>query len=138
MDREQISLSEEVIARILQVLLSRGIQGGDMKFATLELPSDRLRFFAACFKWLVAEGIVRAERVTVDPIGREPGIDDLYIYNPSLTAYGFQLMGQVVSIGASEDRLGAALVKSDPSNGFWRAGELVGGFLGGFTKSVGS
>jgi hypothetical protein len=139
MAHENLEKSEIVIARILNLLLERGIRGGDLEFSDLSLDDDFLHFFAACFRWLIDEGIVRAQKVTDIPVDEQAGMDDLYVYNPTITAHGFNVLGRSVVIGT--ETLAASIVvqrvsANDQSySGF---GDFAGGFVGGLLKVLGS
>lgn len=139
MDQGNIEKSEVVIATILRVLIERGIRGGELDFAALQLDDEYFPFFATCFTWLGDEGLVRAGRVTVVPGDGEDVADDLYVYNPTLTSQGFALLGQQVKIGETTTTIGEAVERrSEGRPSGWQIGDLVGGILGGFTKSIGS
>ncbi|MEZ5797923.1 MAG: hypothetical protein R3D63_10860 [Paracoccaceae bacterium] len=136
---ENIEKSELVIATILRILNDRGIRGGTLQFGELDLSDEYFPFFATCFGWLQSEGIVRAEKVTVISADGDDEANDLYIYNPALTAHGFSLMGQSVRVGGANTTLRDAVethLSSRPSG--WQIGDLVGAIIGGFTKSIGS
>jgi hypothetical protein len=110
-----------------------------LDFSALGLDDEYFPFFATCFTWLSNEGLVRADRVTVVPEDGEDVANDLYVYNPTLTSHGFAMLGQKVKIGETITTLGDAVESrsvGEPSG--WQIGDLVGGILGGFTKSIGS
>lgn len=139
MQLDNIEKSELVIATILRILIERGIRGGELEFSDLDLSDDHFPYFATCFYWLQNEGIVRAERVTVMPGDGDDVANDLYVYNPTLTALGFSLLGQTVKVGDSSTTLTEAVEQRTSGRvSGWQIGDLIGGVIGGFTKSIGS
>ncbi|AHD10873.1 hypothetical protein PhaeoP75_03182 [Phaeobacter gallaeciensis] len=107
-----------------------------MEFDELELdPEEFGGFFFPCVDWLVSEGVIRVQDIRRYTDSNHSGFPD----RPVLTSYGFQLLEQKISVGADAERL-ANRVKEVSSNGvgYANVGDLIGGILGGFTKSIGS
>jgi hypothetical protein len=139
MGLENIEKSELVIATILRILVERGIAASEMEFSSLGLPDSFFPFFATCFRWLQSEGIVRAEKVAAMSGDDSDDAVDLYIYNPTLTSRGFTLLGQSIKVGNTETTVAKAVeTRASGQTTGWQIGDLVGGVLGGFTKSIGS
>ena len=125
--------SEVVIARILQILVESGIQAWQIEFEELELDEDFRPFFVPCAKWLRDEGIVRVSEIAEFSGGAT-------ILHPVITAFGLHKLGMSVSFSDSEKiNLGDAVRDvSQRKAPYAQLGDLVGGILGGFTKSIGS
>ncbi len=124
--------SELVISMILAELMDRGIQDGIVDFTTLVGNEALKPFVGPCFRWLVSEGIVDA----LNDASSDSGVA---MIDPTLTAYGFKLMGTELTVDGDQTKVGE-FVKKVAKNGktFSNVGELLGSALGAFTKSVGS
>ncbi|WP_203290777.1 hypothetical protein [Maricaulis parjimensis] len=130
---DNLQKSELVISKILEALVEQGIQcRTHLPFAELGLSDELKPFFEGCCLWLYDEGIVRC----TNP--HQLGTNGSMV-NPSITAYGFQLLGQKFLAGDKEEALGTAVkeVASGQKN-YAAIGDFFGGILGGFTKSLGS
>ncbi len=128
--------SELVISRILSLLMEWGIQESRLEFSELELDATEFgSFFWPCIEWLVAEGVVRTE-THHRTLG---SVHSGEVLNPVLTSYGLKLLGQRLSVGQEQEQL-ADRVKQVSKSGtnYSGIGDLVGGILGGFTKSISS
>ncbi|MFD1881972.1 hypothetical protein [Paracoccus pacificus] len=129
---DNLQKSEAVIARILAHVAENGLQPSELTNDTLELDAEMAPFFVACYDWLEAEGIVRSTNISRTLNGH------IYVTNPAITAYGFRLLGQGVSLGGENTTLGAAVKEVSTGRSFSQIGELIGGILGAFTKSISS
>ena len=139
MELGNIEKSELVIATVLRILIERGLRAGSLEFKQLGLSDEYRPFFATSFSWLQSEGFVRAVRVTVIPDDEDETHDDLLVYNPALTAYGFSRLGQSVKIGETTTTLREAVdTRTSGKPSAWQIGDFVGGILGGTIKSVSS
>lgn len=129
---DNLQKSEMVIARILAHLAENGLQPSSLDNGTLDLNDELLPFFSTSYEWLESEGIVRSSNIAKTLNGT------MYITNPVVTAYGFQLLAQGVTLGGEEKSLGKAVKEVSSGRSYSQLGDLVGGILGGFTKSIGS
>ena len=125
--------SELVLARILELLLDRGIQLGLISFDDLELEGEYLPFYGPCFEWLVREGLVAAKNISGSQIG------DYAIISPSLTARGLVFLGLEIE----GDERGLKILEvvrqaSSERKSLSEIGDFTGGFFGGMIKSLGS
>ncbi|WP_291735190.1 hypothetical protein [Leisingera sp. F5] len=127
--------SELVIAKILELLMDWGIQETQLEFTELGLSEDYASHFFPCVEWLRDEGIIRTGKISKYLDGNAAGI----VSSPVLTSYGLAALGHKVKVGEIEEQLSQA-VKDVSSGGksYSQIGDLVGGILGGFTKSIGS
>lgn len=127
-----VEKSERVISIILTELMDRGIQQGFIDFTAL-VEDDALKpFVGPCFRWLETEGIVTA-------LNDASSDDGFAVIDPTLTAYGFNVMGMELTLDGEKTEVGK-VVKQVAQEGrtFSNVGELLGSALGAFTKSVGS
>ncbi|MFZ9200435.1 MAG: hypothetical protein ACO22Z_13960 [Paracoccaceae bacterium] len=103
-----------------------------MEFPELGLDEDYLPFFATSIEWLEAEGIIRTRKIQKFSGGA-------YISGPTLTAFGFQLMGKSMKLGEATITVGEAVTKASKDTSFYTGlGDLGGGFVGGLLKSLGN
>lgn len=133
MTLDNLQKSEVVISRILQELVETGLQYGvALQFRDLELDDEFEPFFTGCCLWLLDEGIIRC--TNEHQVAKEAPI-----VNPVITAKGFALLGQPFADGEEGDRVGNAVKEVAKGNRNYAAvGDLMGGVLGGFIKSMGS
>ena len=130
---ENIEISEKVIAKILEFLLEKGIQPGDLQTGQLELTDGEKPFFETCCAWLINEGLMSATNVSTTLSGH------VYLNSPQLTSKGFQAMKNPVPLAGREPTVEQTVREaSQDSNFFSNLGELSGSFLGSLTKSLGS
>ncbi|WP_074948007.1 hypothetical protein [Paracoccus halophilus] len=130
---DNLQKSEAVIARILTHLAENGLKTSDLGATEIGLDDELQSFFEYCARWLSSEGIIRVGTVVS---GTEPG--EVYFLDSVITAYGFQLLSQGVSLGGKEKSLGAAVKEVSSGKSYSSLGDLIGGILGGFTKSISS
>jgi hypothetical protein len=127
--------SELVIAKILTLLMEWGIKDSSLNFKKLELDDAYASFFFPCINWLSNEGIIRTGKIQMYANGPGQGS----ISNPVLTSYGISLLGNSVKVGNTDVRLSEAVkTLSAEKKSYSGIGDFMGGFLGGFTKSMGS
>ena len=126
--------SELVVAKILSWLMDTGFTRSELSFDDLELAKEYEEFFDLSAQWLLDEGIMRAADHAL--IMRGSGT----LFSPVLTAYGLSLLNQPSPVGGNEGETVGTSVKSASESGasYTKFGEVLGGFLGGFTKSMGS
>ena len=125
--------SARVIVAILNHLLEVGLQDNHPHKASLDLPVGLSHFFPSCFKWLKAEGIVRAERTVESLKG------DISAVNPQLTSRGYAILGKELTIDNKNTTVAEEVKKAAADGASASAiGDFFGGALGGFIKSMGS
>jgi hypothetical protein len=128
---DNLRISEQIIARIVTTLAERGVKtetlsAGDLSFKDVQIEPA---FFVDAIKWLEAEGIIRSR------MSNPVGVDGTAI-GFVLTAYGFHLLDQNFK---GEMKLGRAVKEVAQNGRSWtNVGEVLGGIMGGFTKSIGS
>lgn len=130
---DNLQKSEVVIAKILQDLVQTGLQSGvSLQFDDLELDGQFEPFFAGCCLWLLDEGIIRCSN-------EQQVAQEMPMVNPVITAKGFSILGQPFVGGDEGVRVGKALQDVAQGNrNYAGVGDLMGGVLGGFIKSMGS
>lgn len=129
-DQEKCEL---VVARVLSLLLDRGIREAAVKFDDLDLDDSFRAFHDPCVRWLCDEEIIRWAGVKLEtPIPTRIGG---YV----LTAKGYKVLGHSISInGRSVSNAELVKEKSKGSTNYAGIGDFLGGLAGGFTKSLGS
>ncbi|MBN8185359.1 hypothetical protein JF540_01525 [Salipiger thiooxidans] len=127
--------SETMIASLVAYLAEQGVRRSEFTVLDLGLEADRenVSLFIDALKWLASEGIVRSQD-THEFYSVSEG--DTAASGFTLTSYGFALLQQPF---LGELTLGGAIKKAQGSgSGYSGIGDLVGGILGGFTKSLSS
>ncbi|TLP69184.1 hypothetical protein FEE96_02555 [Parasedimentitalea maritima] len=127
--------SELVIAKILELLMDWGIQETQLEFKELGLSEEYAPHFFPCVEWLKDEGVIRTGKVFKYLEGGGSGI----VSGPVLTSYGLAALGHKITVGENEEKLSEAVKEvSSGTKSYSNIGDLVGGILGGFTKSISS
>ncbi|CTQ33933.1 hypothetical protein [Jannaschia rubra] len=134
MSDTNLQKSELVISKILQVLLEMGLQQGNvLQFDDVALPDEYEPFFDGCCLWLLEEEIVRCTNMHQLLSG------SVGMVNPMITSKGFALLDQPFAGTESKTRVGQAVKEvAGGQRNYAGIGDLVGGILGGFTKSLGN
>ena len=134
MTETNLQKSETVIARILDFLLELGLQdGSSLAFEDLDIPDDHHDIFNGCCIWLLEEGIIRCTNHSQANIG------GVMLFNPMITSNGFALLDKPLVIRDQKISVGQAVKEIARGNrNYAGIGDFFGGFLGGFTKSMGS
>ncbi|WP_090732807.1 hypothetical protein [Paracoccus homiensis] len=133
---ESLARSEEMVARIVAHLAPYGVQR--TTFGSKELGYEsgnetRLLFIDA-MNWLQNEGVVFSSEKIKFMNGTSEG--EVYALRFVLTSKGYKLLSSRFN---GDLTLGQAITKVNASGeGYANLGDLVGGLLGGFTKSMGS
>lgn len=129
-----VERSDVVIAPIIEILSKKGSQDGDlMEFEQLNLENEFQPFFLRCIVWLGDQGLIR-----FDEISRTMGGGG-WVHAPVLTSYGFSTINRQITLGGEDLPMKDAISHVSKSGGnYASAGDFFGGFLGGFTKSMGS
>ena len=129
---DNLQKSEKVISLILNHLVELGLQRSMLTDETLTLDEELKPFLAQGCKWLIDEGIVRVDNLSESAGGA------IALVNPTITAYGYQLLGQKALIGGHELVVGNAVKEiSETNKSYSQLGDFVGGVFGGLTKSLG-
>lgn len=134
MTETNLQKSELVISKILQHLLDMGLQqGAALQFQNIGLSDEYETFFNGCCQWLLDEGIVRCTNI------HQPLSGSLSMASPMITSRGFALLDQPFAGTRGETRVGQAVKDvAEGQKNFAGIGDLIGGILGGFTKSMGN
>ncbi len=128
--------SEEMIARIVALLAPNGVKRVEIDILSLGFEGSNhsdigpyVGLFHDAMEWLIAKNIIRHT-------GRD--LSGMY-YQCCITSYGFALLGQKL-VGAKDNETVGKAVRNvnDDSASYANAGNLLGGLLGAFTKSMGS
>ena len=134
-----IERSELVIAKVLSLLMEWGISERELQFSELALDEEEFgRFFFPCIEWLLSESIIRVEKV--DRYAMPETDFGGSVTNPTLTSYGFMLLGQRVALDdeTREEALSDRVkMVSEGTVDYTKVGNFFGGLLGSFTKSLG-
>ncbi len=130
---DDLQRTEKTIAKILKIFSERGIKAGHVDL-TDEVGDPTLQpYVAACYFWLEAEGIVRARN------SQETLHGTFSLISPSLTSFGFRILGEPTSLLNGRKKLSEAVQEVATSErSYSQLGDFFGGILGGFTKSLGS
>lgn len=130
---DHLSASERVVGRILAKLAESGLRRVDLGYETVGLDEALKPYFEDSIRWLREEGIIR---YVSELGGTEPG--EIYYLDAVLTAKGFELLSQGVSLGGEVRTLGTAVRDVSEGRSYSSLGDFFGGLLGGLTKSLGS
>ena len=131
---DNLAKSEFVISRILQKLAENGIQSSLFSFDNFDFEDDSFApFFNQAVKWLEAEGVIRMDGFSENFNGHSR------LINPTLTSYGFEVLGKTLELEGTPTKLASAVkTVSEEGKNYSQIGDFFGGLLGGFTKSMGS
>lgn len=126
--------SEKLIADILLKLAENGVRktniGTPGFWAKPTVPDAD--FFENAIEWLVSDGVIQSEGIMT---GSE-GPHELYS-ECVLTSYGFKVLER--DFGGDGTKLAVAIKNtSEGGRSYANIGDLFGGILGGFTKSMGN
>lgn len=134
MTNTNLQKSELVISKVLELLFDFGLQQGTrLSFEDLDLPKEYGPIYNGCCTWLIEEGIIRCANTSQSMGG------NLSMISPMITSNGFALLDQPFVIGDEQMRVSQAVKEvSGGQKNYAGIGDLVGGLLGGFTKSMGS
>jgi|SRR5665213_726405 len=120
-----------VMGRVIAKFVSSGLMlhnidsRGVEKF--LGTPEDK-KVFEAVIVWMLDEGIIRAKNVSTIMDGT------IHLAAAQLTAKGLAIVKQPLPGG---DTIEKRVQSETGGNAFWSSiGDLVGGFAGGFTKTI--
>ena len=127
--------SNLVIAKVLRLAMEHGLSHWSLSFADLNLTEEYETHFYPCIRWLQDEGLIR-----VGEYARTMGgIANGNVMNIALTARGMALLGTAFEVDGRRETVGTAVEEATKGRvETYRIGEIIGGFFGGFTKSMGS
>jgi hypothetical protein len=132
---EAMQRSNLLLAKILELAMTNGVSHWSLRFEDLDLEPEYATHFFPCVEWLEAEGLIR-----VGSYGRLlGGIAAGEATNIALTSRGMAVLGQFIEIDGKRQLISSAV--KDVSSGkvdYNRIGDMLGGILGGFIKSVSS
>lgn len=132
---DALAESEEMVAKILNYLAQRGVRLTDVSVLELGYPKDNKLevLFANAINWLINEGVVRQRALHEIQGGTQ---HESVARNCVLTSKGFALLSKPFKGSLT---LGAAVRETaEGGPGYSNIGELLGGLLGGFTKTISS
>lgn len=124
--------SEKLVARMLTRFAENGTQSEAVSTATFfdTKSPENITAFVETIRWLRAEDLIRTSDIPAI-FGKPQDIEVRVV----LTANGFNLLGKTLGSG---ERVGQAVQNVNSGKGYANAGELIGGILGAFTKSISS
>ncbi|MDK3075111.1 hypothetical protein QO034_18645 [Sedimentitalea sp. JM2-8] len=133
MVENEIAQSEHMVSSIVSKLAARGVRRTELTLSELgyENNEENTDLFIDAVKWLESEGIIRSgEKYDFYANSKNETVASGF----TVTSFGFALLQQPFDGNLT---LGAAIekVRSDGS-GYSKIGDLVGGLLGGFTKTI--
>jgi hypothetical protein len=122
-----------VMGRVIAKFVSTGLLPHNIDSRGVErflgTPEDK-KVFEAVIVWMLDEGIIRAKNVVTIMDGT------IHLAAAQLTARGLAIVKQPLPGG---DTIEKRVQSPAGGNSFWSSiGDLVGGFAGGFTKSLSS
>jgi hypothetical protein len=122
--------SERLIAQMITRFAENGVMSEIVSSKTFfeEPTQDNITAFVEAIRWLRDENLVRTTAMPAI-IGGPTEIEVRVV----LTSNGFALLGKSFGNGES---IGNAVKKAGTGQGYANVGELVGGILGAFTKSI--
>ena len=120
-----------VVGRVIAKFISGGLMSHNIDSRGAErflgVPEDK-KVFEAVIVWMLDEGIIRAKNVSTIMDGT------VHLAAAQLTAKGLAIVKQQLPGG---DTIEQRVQSVTGGNSYWTSiGELVGGFAGGFTKSI--
>jgi hypothetical protein len=126
----KLAQSEQLIARMITRFAENGVMSEVVSTGTFfdDVSQDNMTAFIEALRWLEAESLVRTSAMPA--IIGEP--KDMKV-RVVLTSLGFGLLGKSFGNGES---IGTAVKKAGSGQGYANVGELLGGILGAFTKSI--
>ncbi len=126
--------SNLVLAKILDLAMKNGVSHWSLGFKDLALGDEYATHFYPCIEWLEHEGLIRVGHYS-RTMG---GIANGSVGNISLTSRGMALLGQSVTIQGSKVTLSDTVRQVSEGRDHSRIGDLIGGFLAGFVKNIGT
>jgi hypothetical protein len=130
---ENLMRGQTIIAQVLAYIFEQGFDTEQLHAGTLGLSEEDNRTFDSTVTWLIDEGIIRVANIS------HPMVGGITLLRPVITAHGFSILGQPLTIGGAQSTVADGVVQASKGKLDYSAlGDFVGGLLGGFTKSVGS
>lgn len=132
-DTSNLQKCEILVAKILKHIAELGFQDEIMSFDDLKLDASYGQFYDASIRWLIAEGIIRSNGFSEYATGPSR------LIGPAITSHGFSLLTADSPIAGSQNSATKVVEEvSKGAEGKWQIGDLLGGVLGGFVKSMGN
>lgn len=126
-----VEKSEVVIAKILNHLMEKGLQRGDLRTGDLGLDEELQPFFEECCFWLINEGLITVKNQSIAMKG------SLFLMSPQITSKGFAALRNSLLLGAEVSSVQDAIKATSNDIGYLaKFGEFSGSFLGALTKSL--
>lgn len=125
--------SKAIVAKIIAILEANGVVPSVLHVSNFgnEHDEDRSILFSSAISWLISEGVIRLKG---DPIPDDT--DDTWHYEVVLTSFGFNALARNM---AGTLTLRDQLAEAKSGQRSWSSiGDLIGGVLGGFTKTIGN
>ena len=122
--------SERMIAAILEELAKRGVKRDDLNLAHVGFEGSRenMLLFVDAMRWLEEEGVIRSNEKHKFMLSNGEALGF------TLTSLGYRLLSQRFD---GELTLGQAIQNTNSSGtGYANVGNLLGGLLGSFTKTL--
>jgi hypothetical protein len=117
---------------MIKILAERGFQRGSLGFNDLNLAEDYRPFNDNSVQFLVSEGLVAVDNIV------KPLAGGFTMMNPLLTSKGLAYLSEPVILrGERKSPLEGIDEVASGNRSFWQVGDLIGGVLGGPTKSMG-
>ncbi len=133
---DKITASEVMVAALSRKLFQNGVSQIDLEITDLELPkdlSDNDNLFVDAMVWMTNEGLIRQKGLASN------GNGGTFAVSCVMTSYGFSTMNNMLEDSSGKTTLGGRINEVVSSGGNWSGpGELFGGLLGSFTKSISS
>ena len=132
---DALQKSNVVIAKVLHLTMEHGLSHWALQFSDLGLDQSFETHFFPCLEWLESEGLIRVGS-TSRTMG---GLANGQVNNVALTARGMLVLGAQFEVAGKRETVSSMVEKTSAGgpDGF-RIGEVIGGIIGGFTKSIGS
>lgn len=138
LDKNDVEISELLIAAIISKLVLQGIRRQTLSITDLSLELSEAvdeTLFNDAVEWLETEGIIRFTQRVPDT----ESASLTHFLGTCLTAYGFALVQQKSSASDGGKTLGQSIESTNADSvSYSKIGDFVGSVLGGFTKSVSS
>ena len=126
--------SNLVLAKILELAMANGLTHWSLEFHQLALTEEYATHFYPCVNWLEQEGLIRVG----DYSRTMGGIANGSVDNISLTAHGMALLGQNIASHGTSVTLSDTVKSVSAGRDLSKIGDLIGGIIGGFTKTIGT
>ena len=132
MPESKLEDSEILVAKMMRRFAGNGTLSEMVSTSTFfdDVTPDSVLAFVETIRWLQAEELIRTSEMPA--IIGEPKDQKVRVV---CTANGFSLLGKDLGKG---ETVGSAVTRVSNGTGYANTGELIGGILGAFTKSIGN